>query len=759
MRPASNRAGATTERRFISETNSFTSAAATGVDFMSSLVWFDLYLPPGLTLADATKVIRPLAGRAPSGLVKRTPLVVFEVWSHGGAVRWLLGTDQRLTATLPDQLRAQLPGLTLVRTAKPRRRLPDVTATAHTSGVTQPLRTEMAAAVSSGVLSAMNALRKRESAVVQFVVGPSQQRKTPPETFSLTRSLGFRPSPPPSARERNVWQHKTSEPLFAVRCRVAARAPGAARAKAVIGILGDALGLASASYTELRLRRPARSHARSQSFIQAAGSSWSALLNATELAALLGWPLDGTVSPSLGRPTYPAPPALLVPVNQKHPALAERVVGTSLHPADAEQLVAVPTPTWLRHAHVTGVTGTGKSTLLTGFARADIAAGHGLLVVEPRGDLVADVLAGIPASRRDDVVLIEPGLSDQVVGFNPLSGAPGDAERRADDILHLFHELYPGIGPRSSDVLLHALIALARKPDGTLVDLPVLLTNGQFRRQVLSEVTDPLVLAPFFSWYDGLSEAERSQVIAPVLNKTRALLSRSAIRRLLGQPTPRFQLDELFTERRIVLVNLNAGHIGAQTAQLIGALLMTQLWQAIQRRAGQPARQRHPVMVMVDEVQQYLKLPVDIGEMLAQARGLGVSLTLAHQHLGQLTPSLRAALQANARTKIVFKPSSDDRDALVKALGSGLNAGALEQLGAFEAYVRVLVDGAMSEPFLLRTRPLEPAISQANDLRLSALQRYGVDGRDLDALHQQRWHGQRNQPDGPIGIRRRRGAS
>jgi len=56
------------------------------------------------------------------------------------------------------------------------------------------------------------------------------------------------------------------------------------------------------------------------------------------------------------------------------------------------------------------------------FIKADVEAGRSVLVLEPRGDLVEEVLAGMPAERREDVVIIEPGASDKVVGFNPLSG-------------------------------------------------------------------------------------------------------------------------------------------------------------------------------------------------------------------------------------------------------------------------------------------------------------------------------------------------
>jgi hypothetical protein len=306
---------------------------------------------------------------------------------------------------------------------------------------------------------------------------------------------------------------------------------------------------------------------------------------------------------------------------------------------------------------------------------------------------------------------------------------------------------------------MHALVALSRSDQSTLADLPVLLTNASFRRRVLAEVNDALVLAPFFSWYDALSEAERQQVVAPVLNKTRAFLSRTAIRRLLGQASPRFALDELFSRPRIVLVNLNTGVIGSETSQMIGALLVTQLWQAMQRRAVVPAHQRHPVMAVIDEVQQYLRLPVDLGDMFAQARGLGVGLTVAHQHMGQLPPKMRAGIIANARNRVVFRPSSEDAPTLATVLGGRLAANDLALVGSHEAYAEVLVNHQPSDPFLIRTRQTDgQTLSDPTDLRRESAQRFGVDGPGLDDELQRRWQGQSSTPDAPIGQMPRRTA-
>lgn len=715
--------------------------------------WYRLHLPSALDVTDVTAFIRPLAHRPRLGLTGRTPVVALELWSHGGTLTWLVGVDHRLRS-LPDQLNAQLPTLVLTREDAPQRTTPLLIADLRITGVSEPLRIDMASAVSAGLVTALRGLKPRESAVVQWTVGPAQQRHSRPRPMNLPRLLGFGRAVEPSTNDQQHWRKKTAEPLFAVRGRIGVRADHPTRARTVALLLAQAQSLASASHTEVRSTSPSRRGAVSLMSLRTC-RRWSGILNAAELAALVGWPHGNLLG--FGASPNPAPPLLLKQGAPGQRRSDTRMLGHSLHPADDQQLVALPVETALHHLHVTGVTGSGKSTQLAAFIRADMAAGRSVLLIEPRGDLVDDVLLGVPSTRREDVVVIEPGVGREVIGINPLAGAAEDAELRADQVLHLFREVFghAGIGPRSNDILLHALTALARSSGGTLADLPVLLTNSTFRRRLLSEVTDPLVLAPFFAWYDSISDAERAQVIAPVLNKVRGFLSRTNLRRLLGQASPRFQVDELFTHRRIVLVNLNTGIIGAEAASLIGALLLAQVWQATLRRAQLPPHQRHPVMVVVDEVQDYLKLPVDIGNMLAQARALGVGITAAHQHLGQLSPNLRAAFFANARSRMVFHPSSEDARALAGVLGDGVTASQLERLGRFEACCRLVVDNTMTAPFTVRTNGLGASLSNPAELRAASRRRYGVDGDELDATLATRWHNNGSRPRGPIGITRR----
>ena len=211
-------------------------------------------------------------------------------------------------------------------------------------------------------------------------------------------------------------------------------------------------------------------------------------------------------------------------------------------------------------------------------------------------------------------------------------------------------------------MLLHALILAARLDDGSLIDVPTILTNAAFRRRVLAKVGDPLIIGPWAAGFDSLSEQERARVVMPVLNKTRALTNRAAIRRMVGQATPRFTLDELFRSPKIVLVSLNAGIIGPETAKLLGGIILGQFWEAIQRQASVSPSERRPVMAVVDELADFTA-GLDFAEVLTKARGMNVSFTVAHQHLRQLHPSLRAALLANARSRVELASGQGRRQA------------------------------------------------------------------------------------------------
>jgi hypothetical protein len=194
--------------------------------------------------------------------------------------------------------------------------------------------------------------------------------------------------------------------------------------------------------------------------------------------------------------------------------------------------------------------------------------------------------------------------------------------------------------------------------------------------------------------------------------------------------------------------------LGAEASRLVGMLVLQSAWMAAQRRVALPAVNRFPVSVYLDEFQDYVGA-LDFGQVLAQCRGLGVGVTAAHQHLGQLSPQLQAAVTANARSRLTFRPSQDDARELAAVFGSPVTPDDLLGLGAFQACVRLLLDSAMTPPFGVKTLPLGAPTSDAAKLRHASRERYAVDGKALDEALVQRWHGGDSGPAAPVATRRR----
>jgi hypothetical protein len=381
-----------------------------------------------------------------------------------------------------------------------------------------------------------------------------------------------------------------------------------------------------------------------------------------------------------------------------------------------------------------------------------MAAGRAVVVIEPKGDLIRDVITRVPPERVGDVVLIDPTDSETAVGINPLAAGGQSSELVADQLLGAFHHQYAASwGPRTSDILYASLLTLARTPGMSLAALPLLLNDPRFRRTVVGALDEPIVLQPFWQAFDAWSDGERTTAIAPVLNKIRPLLVRPSLRAVLGQAAPRFDLRQVFTERKILLVNLAKGLLGPEAAGLLGNIVVGQLWQTALERSAIPAERRPPVFIYVDEFQDYLSLPTDLADALAQARGLKVGLTLAHQHLGQLSPQMRSAVLANARSRVVFQLAAED--AKVFATDTNLLPEDFRTLTAFEAYAQLVAGDAVQPWLSLRTLPAPPLSSNPDEVRRRSREQYAVSRAEVDSALQ-RLRGAR---EGDLGPKRRIG--
>ncbi len=354
-----------------------------------------------------------------------------------------------------------------------------------------------------------------------------------------------------------------------------------------------------------------------------------------------------------------------------------------------------------RHLYVIGQTGTGKSTLLLNLIRQDLAAGEGLALLDPHGDLAESVLAHVPRARTNDLVYINPADIEWPIGFNPLSRVPDDLKPIvADGVVSAFRHVWPDSwGPRLDYILTNAVRALLDVPGATLLMLPRLLIDEGFRgRLVERHVGDPVVRSFWVNEYAGYNDSFRNEAISPIQNKIGKALMVPSLRNMLAQPKSTITFRRLMDEGAIVICNLSKGALGESTTHLLGALLTTAFAQAALSRSGTPVGNRRTFHLYADEFQSFATESFAL--ILSEARKYGLTLTVGHQYLDQLPDPLRAAVFGNVGSMIACRAGAADAPILAEQIGLG-GTDALLDLPNFTAWARLLRGGSPTSPIRL----------------------------------------------------------
>jgi hypothetical protein len=574
-----------------------------------SLIAYRIRYPAGLKSEAVAAWLAALAAQTRSsrpGLLPFPPLVL-EVDADKDGIRHYVLVPRRLRAMVLASIRATLPSARLEEVLDYRRNDPVFGAVTSLglSTTDRPLAVDRAELTSAAVLSMLQPLHGQERVRLSWTISGV---RAPQVSSSQPHSTRLSPASPVdsllgilvighgsaggrsagrSANTVTALRTKYGSPLLRAVARVGVVASRADRRQAIISRIIGALRTAEAPGVAIRRRFDFRSwiaarlhgmgleahpHRLSLPWLR-----WPLLLNVDEAAGLLGIPLGGAVLPGLALgSSRQLPPSPAMPRS----GTGTTVIAECNYPGMHQSLTLLPDDR-LRHSWIIGPTGVGKSTLLATMILQDLAAGRGLVVVDPKGDLITDVLARVPESRMDDVVVLDLAATDQPVGINLLrhTGSEHSRELVVDHVVHIMASLWHGSwGPRTSDVLRSALLTLTHTtaPDGsafTLAEVPELLTNPALRRYVLAQPSVPASVRRFWTEYEQRTEPDRMAIIGPSLNKLRALNTRTALRLALGQ-SQGFDLGDVLHRRKALLVSLAKGALGTETAQLFGALLV-----------------------------------------------------------------------------------------------------------------------------------------------------------------------------------------
>ena len=381
-----------------------------------------------------------------------------------------------------------------------------------------------------------------------------------------------------------------------------------------------------------------------------------------------------------------------------------------------------------RHMYIIGKTGVGKTTMLRNMMISDVLAGNGVALVDPHGEFAEAILDYVPEERIDDVVYFNPADIDFPIAFNAVEKV--DIKERhlvSSGLIGIFKKIWADSwGPRLEYVLRNAILALLEYPESTLLGVMRMLSDKEYRKMIVENLTDPVVKQFWIDEFGKYSSKFEVEAIAPIQNKVGQFLTNPMIRNIVGQTKSSIHMRDIMDSKKIFIMDLSKGKIGEDSSALIGAMLITKIQQAAMSRINIPEEEREDSYLYVDEFQNFAT--ESFAGILSEARKYRLCMTLAHQYIAQLDEEVRDSVIGNAGTLVAFRIGADDAEFLEKEFAPEVAALDLVNLPNQKIYLKLMINGVTSRAFSADTLPPipKPQKSFKDEIIRRSREKYGT---------------------------------
>ena len=500
-------------------------------------------------------------------------------------------------------------------------------------------------------------------------------------------------------------EKKAAKPMFLVNVRVLASAATPFQAKDILdGILAGFEQFGSPRRNGFRAVRARNPQGLASQFIfRRFESGQTMVLSSEEVASFCHFPTSGTETPRVKwLKSREAPPPSNLPAKGA-------LIGRSVFRGETRP-VFITDEDRRRHVYLIGQTGTGKSTLLGNMVIEDIKAGKGLAVIDPHGTLVDLILGHIPKERMEDLIYFDPGDLWRPMGLNMLDynlNRPEEKTFIVNEMQSIFNKLFVAetMGPMFEQYMRNALLLLMEdmpNEPATLVEVPRIFTDPEYRKRKLARIKNPVVID--FWEKEAVKaggEASLANMTPYITSKFNNFVANDYMRPIIGQPKSAFNFRGVMDDGKILLVNLAKGRIGDINAGLLGMIFTGKILMAALSRVDIPEEsKRRDFNLYIDEFQNFTT--ASIASILSEARKYRLSLTIAHQFIAQLEENIRDSVFGNVGSEIVFRVGPQDAEFLKKQFDPVFDENDLMNIDNMNAYAKILINGETSRPFNLR---------------------------------------------------------
>lgn len=362
----------------------------------------------------------------------------------------------------------------------------------------------------------------------------------------------------------------------------------------------------------------------------------------------------------------------------------------------------------LKHVYIIGKTGMGKSTVLENMAVQDIKGNEGMAFIDPHGKTAELLLEYVPKERMKDVIYFAPFDTEYPISFNVMEDVGADKRHLvANGLMSAFKKIWVDAwSARMEYILNNTILALLEYPGSTIVSINRMLSDKEYRQKVVDNVKDPSVKSFWVDEFGKYTEKFAAEATPAIQNKVGQFISNPLVRNIVGQERSSFDFRKVMDEGKIMIINLSKGRVGEANANLLGSMLITKIYLSAMSRADKSERELQKLpnfYLYVDEFQSFAN--ESFADILSEARKYKLNLTIAHQYIEQMSEEVRAAVFGNVGTMITFRVGAYDAEVLEKEFAPTFTAEDLVNLGSYQIYLKLMIDGIGSQPFSAQTLP------------------------------------------------------
>jgi len=391
-------------------------------------------------------------------------------------------------------------------------------------------------------------------------------------------------------------------------------------------------------------------------------------------------------------------------------------VGTHTSTLGVEEHVGIADERRRLHILVTGPTGFGKTQLLVHTALQDLSKGHGLCIVIPKGDAIDQILAKLPEERHDDVLYINPAgpgapainvLEPYVTPEMTNAHRENQKEIIVSDLIALFKRQSENWGDQFGRILetllrAHLDLTIFDGERNSLLDVFRCVIDEDALSALIDRTEDPVIREQLVR----VQEDTTSYQLEPLQRRLNDFVMNATIRNIIAADRCEIDFREAIDEQKIILVDVQKGEVGDTVAELLGSIVITKVWAAVQSRITQRPEERVPFFLYVDELQNFASEGTAFATLLSEAREYRLGCWLATQYLSNLASNtMREALINNCRSKIVFTPlGSQSETRLIDQL-NGVNRQQVRSLGKYRAALQTPAERNQPRAIIFDTYP------------------------------------------------------